>query len=181
MKLHHGVGAGLLGALCAVALGCGSSSSSLLESSQAAGLKDTLGEVRSAVDGRNCGRASARLRQLRSEVGDLGGGVDRELRQRLREEINDKLAPAVTKECDDSLQETIETTTTPAPTGPTGPVETEPAPEETTETEETPPPGTTEEIPTPDLPETETGTVPTPTVPDPTDDPGGISPDDLQP
>lgn len=184
MRLLHGVGAGLLGGLCAVALGCGSSGASLLGSEQASGLKDTLAEVRAAVDERSCSKASARLTQLKSEVGNLGGQVDRELRVRLREEINDKLGPAVTKECDDPVTETTPTVTETTPTGPTGPTETgtDTTPTTpTTDTDTTPPQtDTSETIPeTPTIPDPTTDT--TPTVPDPTQDPGGISPDDLEP
>jgi len=168
----RGVGsltAGLLGVAGAVAVGCGGSDSALLGDADAAGLKDTLTQVRSAVDGGDCSAASARLLELRSDVGNLPGSVDRELRVRLRQEIVNKLTPAVEDECDDPKTETLPTTTEPAPTGPTGPVA--PEPTETTETTETPPPEDTTETTTPVDPDT---TAPQPPPEDPTRDPGGF-------
>ena len=172
----RGVGsltAGLLGVAGAVAVGCGGSDSALLGDADAAGLKDTLTEVRSAVDDGDCSLADARLLELRSDVGNLPGSVDRELRVRLRQEIVNKLTPAVEDECDDPKTEKLPTTTEPAPTGPTGPVVPEPPtePTETTETTETPPPETTTETTTPVDPET---TAPQPPPEDPTRDPGGF-------
>ena len=144
------VGAGLLGVLSAVALGCGSDSA-LLGQPDAAGLKDSLEQVRSAVDARDCSLADARLKELRSDVGNLPGTVDRELRVRLREEIVGKLVPAVEDECDNPKSEAQPTVTTRAPTGPTGPAT--PDPEPSTETTETTPPSTvtteTDESPVP--------------------------------
>jgi hypothetical protein len=170
------VTAGLLGVLSAVAVGCGGSDSALLSQTDAAGLKDTLQQLRSAVDARDCSAATARLRELRSQRGNLPGTVDRELRVRLREEITNKLAPAVEAECDAPETVTQPTTTEPAPTGPTGPVAPEPTePTQTTETTETSPPDdTTETTPTPPVdPGTTTpGSEPKPV--DPTRDPGGF-------
>ncbi len=168
------VTAGLLGVLSAVAVGCGGGSdSALLGDADAAGLKDTLVQVRSAVDAGDCSVASARLRELRSDVGNLPGRVDRELRVRLRQEIVNKLVPAVEDECDAPKTETLDTTTEPAPTGPTGPVA--PEPTETTqptETTETPAPEDTTETTTPPVdPGT---TAPKPPTADPTRDPGGF-------
>jgi len=171
------VAAGLLGALSAVALGCGSDSA-LLRQAEAAGLKDTLEQVRSAVDARDCSAATARLRELRSDVGNLPGSVDRGLRVRLREEIVGKLGPAVREECDAAKTETQPTVTESAPTGPTAPVapepEPEPEPQPTATSETTPPPPPTET--TPPLPEDPGPTPPGPDAApeDPTRDPGGF-------
>lgn len=120
--------AAVLGVLCALALGCGDSGKRLLAGTDASGLKGSLAQVRSAVDARDCSRASQALRQLRGEVGALPGTVDRGLRQRLRQEINDKLVPQVQNECGATKQETQPTVTEQAPTGPTGPATTEAAP-----------------------------------------------------
>ena len=166
------VAAGLLGAIGLVGTGCGGDSSKLLRDADAAGLKSTLEEVRQAVDERQPSVCTARLRELRSQVGNLPSTVDRELRVRLREEIVDKLTPAVQDECDDPKTETQPTVTEPAPTGPTGPATEDPPPEtETTET--TPPPTETQPPVTPD-PDTTTPTEPPPV--DPTRDPGGFGP-----
>lgn len=165
--------AGLLGVVGAFAIGCGNDST-LLSDTQAAGLKDTLEQVRGAVDARDCLAANARLKELKGDVGNLPGTVDRELRVRLREEINGKLAPRVEDECNDDKTETVPTTTTPAPTGPTG--STAPEPDETGTTETTPPPdtGTTGTVPppAPEVPDT----TPAPGVPDPgaPEDSGGF-------
>jgi hypothetical protein len=142
------------------AAGCGSgSSSSLLRDTEAAGLKETLDEIRDAVEARNVGACAARVRELRRQVVNLKPPVDRGLRQRLREEVDDKLIPQVADECDDPKTETLQTTTTPAPTGPTEPApapepEPEPAPEPTPAeppadtTSTVPPPATEEPAPT---------------------------------
>jgi len=168
------VTAGLLGVLSAVAVGCGGSDSALLGDADAAGLKDTLTQVRSAVDDRDCSVASARLRELRSDVGNLPGSVDRRLRVRLRQEIVYKLAPAVEDECDAPRTDTLPTTTERAPTGPTGPVT--PEPTETTDTTETtaPPEDTTETTPPPPVDPGTTTPGPEPAPDDPTRDPGGF-------
>lgn len=165
------VAAAALGALSALAVGCGSSSA-LLPADEAASLKDSLQLVRAAVDDRNCSAARSRLTNLRSKVGNLEPPVDRKLRVRLREEINGKLAPAVDAECAATKTEAVPTVATPAaPTGPSGPTETEPDPptQSTGTTETTPPPtGTTETTETTPVPP-----VPEPLPPDPgTEDPG---------
>ncbi len=161
--------AGLLVAICALAAGCGAGSSKLLDGTQAAGLKDNLEQVRSAVDARDCSAAAARLLELRSGVGNLPGTVDRQLRVRLREEIVGKLAPAVKEQCDDSKTEATPTVTEPAPTAPVEPSTPEPAPTTSTTTpptETTPPPTDTSTTP------------PVPGAPDPVvPDPAPVNPD----
>lgn len=166
---------GLLSAISAVAVGCGSSGgSTLLREADAAGLKDTLGQVRAAVDAGDCSKAGARLTELRSDVGNLPGSVDRELRRRLREEIVGKLKPAVERECDAPKTEALPTVTTEAPAGPTEPAPSKPT---VTKTTTTPPPTDTAEptvtIPPPsDTTPPPTDTTPTPEVPKA--DPGGF-------
>ena len=158
----------IAGLLSAAVLGCGSEST-LLADTDAAGLKDRLEQVRSAVDARDCDAATARLRELRSSVSDLDGSVDRRLRVRLGDEIDGKLAPAVQAECDDSKTEAVPTTTTEAPTEPTEPIEPDPTP--STETE--PPP----ETPTVTVPVPPAETEPPPAEPAPeapVPDPGGF-------
>ncbi|MDQ3632807.1 MAG: hypothetical protein M3417_16355 [Actinomycetota bacterium] len=175
MRAHGAATAGLLGVLSAVALGCGSDTT-LLGQVDAAGLKDTLEQVRSAVDARDCSLADARLRELRSDVGNLPGTVDRELRVRLREEVVDKLAPAVEDECDSPKTEAQPTVTEEVPTAP-APTEPEPTtPPPTEETETTPPPTLpTETTPPDDSPVPPP--VPGPVPEDPTRDPGGFGED----
>lgn len=174
------VTAGVLGVLSAVAVGCGSDSA-LLRQDDAAGLKDTLEQVRSAVDDRDCSLADARLTELRSDVGNLPGTVDRRLRVRLREEIVDKLAPAIEEECDSPRTEAQPTVTTEAPTGPTGPPPTEPEPTTPPPTETTPPPTEpTQTTPPPADPEAPP-LVPDPDPQDPTRDPGGFGEDSKGP
>lgn len=168
--------AGLLGVLSAVAVGCGSESR-LLSQTDAAGLKDTLQQVRSAVDAGDCSLARARLRELLSQRGNLPGSVDRRLRVNLREEIVGKLTPAVENECDAPKTEKVPTTTEPAPagpTGPTGPTVREPTPTPSTQSTKTttPPTDTTRTTPTPPV---DPGTSdPQPPPSDPTRDPGGF-------
>lgn len=160
-----------LAVLSALALGCGSDSA-LLRQADAAGLKDTLGQVRSAVDARDCSVAAARLKELRSDVGNLGPPVDRELRVRLREEIVTKLAPAVEDECDTPKTETQPTVTSQAPTGPTEPAPPEPT---VTETTTTPPPtGTVETTPPPSVEPSTPTPAPGPPSEIPPPDPGGF-------
>ena len=170
------VSAGLLGVLSAVALGCGSDSA-LLSQADAADLKSTLEQIRDDVDARDCSAARANLRELRAEVGNLPGTVDRQLRVRLREEIVEKLDPAVADECDKPKTEALPTVTTPAPTGPTGPATTDEEPTTPTQETETTPPST---IPTETSPPPEEPVVPPPVEDapkDPTKQPGGFGED----
>jgi hypothetical protein len=132
-------------ALAALATGCGGDASTLLRDADAAGLKESLGQVRRAVAARDVSACARTVRELRQQVVTLRPPIDRELRRRLREEIDTKLIPEVEDECDDPKTETLQTTTTPAPTGPTGPAEPEPEPE-------------------PEPPAVTTGTVPAPPV-----------------
>ncbi len=163
--------AGLLGVLSAVAIGCGSESR-LLSQTDAAALKDTLQQVRAAVDAGDCSVARARLRELRRQRSNLPGSVDRELRVNLREEIDNKLVPAAEDECDAQKTVKIPTVTEPAPTGPTGPTVREPTPS-TQSTKTTPPPtDTTRTTPTPPVDPGTTNPQPPPS--DPTRDPGGF-------
>ncbi len=160
--------------VAAFAAGCGSGGSSrLLRDSEAAGLKQTLDQVRSAVAARNVGACAARVRQLRAEISNLPDRVDRRLRARLRDEVAGKLAPQVTRECDDPLVETQPTVTTPAPTGPSGPTAPPEDQDDQTQTQTTPSvPSAT--VPTPSVPEDTTPTLPS----DPGDGSGGFGDDD---
>jgi cell division septation protein DedD len=163
--------AGLLGVLCAVALGCGQSSSKLLSATDAQSLKQTLGQVREAVDAGDCATTTARLRRLKGLVGRLPGSVDRGLRQNLREEIDGKLAVQARAECAQSKTTTTPTITsvtptTPTTTAPTTSTQTTPTATDTTPTDTTP----TDTTSTP----TDTTSVPTDTAPPlPPDGTGG--------
>lgn len=172
----RGLAALLLGALCAVVVGCGSSGSSpeLLRGAEAAGLKDKLEAVQQAVADRNVGACAARLQELQSSVSNLPDARSK-LRTRLREEITDKLVPATENECDAPLTETIPTTTEPPPTATptTQSTDTTPPTDSTVTTDAVPPPDTTTTPPT--APNTDPGGA---TIPDPStgSDPGGFGP-----
>lgn len=156
--------------------GCGDSGANLLSSADAGSLKDTLGEVRQAVDDRDVAACRARIRQLRGEIGNLPGTVDRELRQRLREEVVTKLEPEVTKECAAPKTEQLPTVTSPTPTVPSVPATTTQAPPTPTTT--APPTDTTGTVPdttSTAIPPTATAAPEEPVEPD--DGTGGVSPD----
>ncbi len=172
--------AALLVVLAAALAGCGGNDSRLLPSTEADALKDTLESIRQAVSDRDVSACAARVRELRGEIGNLGPPIDRELRQRLRQEVVEQLAPRVEQQCDDPKTERIPTTTTPAPTGPTGPAT-------TTESEPTdpaePPPAptaTSETVPTPTVEPDPTVPPLTETTPAPEPDTGGFSDEELE-
>ncbi len=160
-RVSVGLTALVLGVLCALALGCGSSGGSskeLLGSAEAAGLKSELDAVREAVDARDVGACLSTLQALQSKVANLPDARAK-VRARLREEIDSKLTPQAKTECEESKTETLETQTETVPEPPTQSTETKTTPTPTT---------TTSEVPTPT----------TPTEPDPATDPGGASPAD---
>jgi hypothetical protein len=161
----RGISALLLGVLCALVVGCGSSGSSaeLLRGTEASGLKQKLDAVRQAVADRNVGACAARLRELQSSVSNLPPARSK-LRTRLQQEISDKLVPATENECNAPLTQTLQTTTVPPPTQSTQSTDTTaPPPASTATTDAVPPPDTTT-----------TPTTPTaPTTPPP--DPGGAT------
>lgn len=161
-RASAGASALVLGVLCALALGCGSSggtSKELLGTAEAAGLKSELDAVRQAADDRDAGACLSTLRALQSKVANLPDARTK-VRTRLQEEIERKLAPQVKSECEKSKTETLETQTQEVPAEPVQPTETTPPPPPTETTSEVPPP----EPPTPE--------------PDPGTDPGGASPPD---
>lgn len=165
--IARGIAATLLGVLCALVVGCGSSGSSsgLLRSADASGLKASLDQVQQAVDARDVGACAARLQALRSKVSNLPSSVDASLRTRLRQEITGKLAPKVASECSQPKQENLPTVTEQVPTTTAAPTQTTPpptTPTTTSTTETTPPPATTT-----------TDTTPT--------DPGGAAPPETNP
>lgn len=159
MRLLPALCAAVLGVLSALAVGCGGSGARLLAGTDASALKGSLAQVQDAVDARDCATASSELKQLRARVGALPGTVDRGLRQRLRQEINGKLAPQVLDECNDDKTVTQGTVTEPAPTGPTGPA--------TTESTPPPVPSTTTTTPAQSTATTTTTTPPPTAAPDP--------------
>ncbi|MBA2347506.1 MAG: hypothetical protein H0V81_04355 [Solirubrobacterales bacterium] len=156
-----GVTALVLGVLCALALGCGSSggsSAELLRTAEAAGLKTELDAVRQAVEDRDVGACLSTLQALQSKVANLPDARAK-IRTRLQQEIERKLVPEATSACEEPKTETLETTTETVPTESTETPETTPPP---------PPPETTSEVPPPTPP----------TEPDPGTDPGGATPTD---
>ena len=161
LRATTGLSAVILGVLCALALGCGSSQGSskeLLRTAEAAGLKSELDAVRQAVDDRDPGACLSTIQALQSKVANLPDARAK-VRTRLQEEISSKLEPQATTECEKSKTETLETQTETVPDEPTPP----------TETATTPPPAeTTSEVPSPEPPP----------EPDPGTDPGGASPTD---
>lgn len=160
----------LLGLGCALAVGCGSTAS-LLPRTDAASLEQTLTQVDRAVAARDCDVTETTLARLQRLVADLPPSVDRGLRTRLAEEIDDKLAVQARSECGDAVTDVIPTTTTPVPTTPST---TSPTPSTSTEPPATEPPAT--EPPATEPPAT---TPSVPAVPDPgaDGDSGGSAPD----
>ena len=170
MRVLHGSLAALLGAVCALAVGCGDDN--LLSGSDADALKGSLADLQAAVEDGDCAEVDQQISALREDLKRVPRSVDRRLRNRLTQEISGKLAPQSQQECAAS-------TTQETPVEPVEPATTEELPPPTT-TEEVPPPVTTDEVPTDEVPTDElppTPTNETPT-PDPNADPGGISPDD---
>lgn len=154
MRVLHGSLAALLGALCALAVGCGDDN--LLSGSDADALKGSLADLRTAVQDGDCSEVDQQISALRADLKQVSKTVDRRLRTRLTEEIGSKLAPQAQSEC--AASSTAET-----PTEPVEPTTTEAPPTtESTTTTETVPPTTTQEVPTDEVP---TDEVPTPTDP----------------
>lgn len=178
-KTIRGPLAAVLGGLCAVAISCGGSNSKLLAGDDAGALKTTLASVQDAVDARDCAATDARLEQLGSELRNLPKTISPRLRSRLRREVEDDLAPRARFECGKPKQETVPTTTEPAPTGPTGPQD-KPKKEKPTPTEPPPTGPTAVEPPTetvpPEDPSVPADPVPPGAAPGDQGDPGGFGP-----
>ncbi len=166
-----GLGALMLGLLCALALGCGSSGGSskeLLGPAEAAGLKSELDAVRQAVADRDVGACLSTIQALQSKVANLPDARDK-VRTRLKEEIDRKLVPQAKSECEKAKTETLETQTETVPDPPTPSTESTPPPPPAETTSEVPPPAT----PTEPVPPTDPGGA-TPTDPGSGADPGGF-------
>jgi hypothetical protein len=161
-----GVGSGVLAA-------CGSGSgdrSALIPQSSASRMKTALSDVQSAVDDGNCQRAQLALARARGVLVNLPASVDQQLRDRLKDGL-DNLRNIVPDQCRQST--TTETTTTPPETTTTN---TTP-----TTTTNTTPTNTTPTTTTNTTPTTTTGTTTTPpptttTTAPPADTTGGVTP-----
>ena len=116
----------VLGIAAAVAIGCGDRSN-LLSGADAAGLKDDLAAVESALDSGECAQATQAAADFRQATEDLPTSVDPELRENLRNGA-DKLFAEVPKDCrkQDTVTTETTTTTTKTETTPTTPTTTTP-------------------------------------------------------
>jgi outer membrane biosynthesis protein TonB len=125
-----------LGAACAILVACGGGDAkSLIPGARADALVRELDQLDRAVRNGDCEAVDGSVAQLQEEVNGLGGGVDRQLRDRLQEGVAN-LAQIAPEECLAEEQDPATTETT--ETAPVETTETEPAPVETTETEPAP-------------------------------------------
>ena len=140
-----------LGALSAFAVACGEEREGLITASRGSDIQDALDRIESDVSQGDCGQVlDDHLASLRREIEDLPGSVDRGLRQRLREGLEELETQAPT-DCEGSDTTETEPETTPETVPETIPetvpeVPQETVPPETTPPETTPPPP---ETPTP--------------------------------
>ena len=141
-----------LGALSSFAIACGEDTEGLITSSRAADLQEALDRIDEDVASGKCEALSGHLDGLRREIGDLPGSVDRGLRQRLREGLEDlerdspeecRMGTKTTETEPETVPETIPEETVPEEiVPPEVPEETTPpptTPQETTPAPETPP------------------------------------------
>jgi hypothetical protein len=129
----------------ALVVGCGSDRSNLIPPQSASSLRDSLAQVKAAVDGGDCTGADNALNDARARADRLPNTVDRRLRQRINEGLR-TLRTTVPRDCAaHQTQTTITTDTTPTTTQ-TTPTDTTPTTTETTPTDTTP--TTTEPTPT---------------------------------
>ncbi len=142
MRLPAGLLALVLGALCAVAVACGSENRALLTERRADRLTGDIDRVAAAVQDGDCEATAVRLQELRSELAELPASLSPALRERLTTGAA-RLATQAAEECQGTRTETLETQEEPAPTPETTPTETT-----ETETETEPPPTETEPPPT---------------------------------
>jgi hypothetical protein len=152
----------LLGALCAFAVACGQERQGLISANRAADLQKTLDRIDSDVASGSCSALTDHLQALRRDVDDLPGTVDRDLRQRLREGLQN-LERRAPDECG-ATTHTTETTpeTLPETVPQTVPqTTTQTTPETTPQTTPETTPQTTPEAP----PQTEPAPVPTEPAP----------------
>jgi len=149
----------VLGAVCAVLVGCGTKSNPhLLSAGRADNVSRDLDDLRSAVDSGDCQAASEAARRLQDDVSTLPRTTDPRLAARLQEgALNLRVRAA--KEC----RQTETTPTTTTETTQTETTQTETTQTETTQTETTPTTTTT----------TPTTTTTTPTTTTTTPDSGG--------
>ncbi len=149
-----------LGALCAVALGCGSKTNlARIPSGSAQRLDSELDALRDAVDAGRCSGIAQRVTTLQASVAGLSRSVDPRLRARLTQGVAN-LASIAPPECLKRAQPTTPTVTTDTTTTPT----------DTTTTDTTTAPTTTDTTPTNTAP---TVTIPPPTTTTPPPPPGG--------
>jgi len=162
-----GVGSGVLAA-------CGGSGdrSALIPQSSASRMDNALDDVRSAVDDGDCTGAQQALARARGVLVNLPNTVDSQLRDRLRQGL-DNLRTIVPQQC----QQSTSTETTPPETTTTNTTPTNTTPPDTTPTDTTP----TDTTPTNTTPTTTTGTTTTTpptttTTAPPADTTGGVDP-----
>jgi hypothetical protein len=138
-----------LGALSAFAVACGEDREGLIASSRASDLQASLDKIDEYVASGRCEAVDANLAALRREIEDLPGTVDRDLRVRLREGL-ENLEDQAPEECRGARTTETQPETTPETIPETVPPETVPpetTPPETTPPETTPPETTPVEPP----------------------------------
>ncbi|HEU4973963.1 MAG TPA: hypothetical protein VFT50_02645 [Baekduia sp.] len=158
----------LAGVAASVALGCGDRSN-LIPVNDAGTLKDQLAAVQDAVDAGDCAAAEAALNRADASAQQLPRSVDRRLRRRIADGLQ-QLHQVVPTDCQQTETTTTETTPETVPT--------ETTPPETVTTETLPPETTTTTVPTtptttPTTPTTPTETTPTETTPGASPETGG--------
>lgn len=136
--------------------GCGSQKRTI-PTKQAQSFLQQLDNIGSQVDNGACTGASAKVRALQAQVGDLPSSVDSEVKRNLQEGVA-RLGTLVSRDC----QRPTPTNTTPTTTVPPTTVPTTTVPTTTVPT-----------TPTNTVPTTPTTPNTTPTTPPPTTTPGG--------
>ena len=144
--------------------GCGGEDEPTIPRAEADRLVDLLRQARvQAGDQDRCDKLEDLVSQIRAEVEDLPGSVDRDTRRSLRTGVSN-LEDKAREECEGAEETETETT-------PTTETETAPPP---TETETVPPPTETETEPPPPPTETETEPPPPPPEQVPEEGTGGV-------
>ena len=145
-----------LGVLSAYAVACGDSDENrkLIPASSADDIREELDKIAERVERGDCEALEPAFIRLRREVEGLSSAVDRRLRQRLADGVQnlDEIAP---EECEDNAPETTPTETVPETIPETEPppetVPPETTPPETVPPETTPPETTPPETTPPDV------------------------------
>jgi hypothetical protein len=167
VRLPHLLAALLCGFAAALALGCGDRSN-LIPAGRSSELTQQLSDLQASIAAGECDGLSGRVTAFRNDAADLGGAVDRRLRERindgaasLREHaVSDCQAAADAARRQTETQPT-DTTTTDTQTDTTA-TETQP---QTVTTQTTPSTATPPQTTTPTTPTTATPTTPDATAP----------------